>query len=76
MSGCKGCSAIGICGGGCPYNALIKKDSIWEKDPQQCSYMHAFIDWFIDDCWRRYQKATRLHAAGSPAISTVNGGPI
>lgn len=58
MPDCQGCSAIGICGGGCPYNALIKRGSIWEKDPQQCSYMYAFINWFIDDCWRRYQAAT------------------
>ncbi len=58
MPDCSGCSALGICGGGCPYNAMIKRGSIWEKDPQQCSYMYAFIDWYIDDCWSRYQAAT------------------
>lgn len=55
MPECHGCSAIAICGGGCPYNALTKKGSIWAKDPQQCDYMHYLIDWFIDDCWTRYR---------------------
>jgi uncharacterized protein len=58
MPECHGCSAIGICGGGCPYNALIRSGSIWNKDPQQCGYMHYLIDWFIDDCWQRYKQAT------------------
>lgn len=59
MKDCQGCSALGICGGGCPYNALTKRGSIWEKDPQQCSWMYAFINWFIDDCWIRYQAGIR-----------------
>ena len=54
MPDCHGCSAIAICGGGCPYNALIKRGSIWEKDPQQCEYMHELIDWLIGDMWERY----------------------
>ena len=61
MKDCHGCPAIAICGGGCPYNALIQRGSIWKKDPQQCSYMDAFVNWFIDDCWKRYQ-ATIEHS--------------
>lgn len=72
MHDCKGCPAIGICGGGCPYNALIKKGSIWQKDPQQCSYMHAFVEWFIDDCWRRYRAATGM-AVHRPAAGASQG---
>ncbi|MDX2462926.1 MAG: SPASM domain-containing protein [Porticoccus sp.] len=52
MPGCHGCSAISICGGGCPYNAHISSGSIWDKDPQQCEYMHYLIDWMIDDAWK------------------------
>jgi uncharacterized protein len=54
MPGCHGCSAIGLCGGGCPYNALIAAGSIWEKDPQQCGYMHEFLDWLLEDIWAKY----------------------
>lgn len=63
MPECHGCAAIGICGGGCPYNAKIKSGSIWHKDPQQCGYMHYLIDWFLDDCWRRYQTPQRAEPA-------------
>jgi uncharacterized protein len=61
MKECHGCSAIGICGGGCPYNALVAKGSIWKKDPQQCDYMEYMIDWIIDDVWTRCEtvEATR-----------------
>ena len=54
MPQCRHCPAIAICGGGCAYNALVRKGSIWELDPQQCSYMMRFLDWMIEDCWKRY----------------------
>lgn len=59
MAGCGGCSFIGLCGGGCPYNALVTKGSIWEKDPQQCGYMRKFVDWLLEDIWQRYSS---IHA--------------
>ena len=52
MPECHGCSAISICGGGCPYNAYNSTGSIWNKDPQQCDYMHYLIDWMIEDVWK------------------------
>ena len=69
MQACSGCPAIGICGGGCPYNALTRKGSIWEKDPQQCAYLRAFVDWFIDDCWKRYDAATAPAWKAQPAAA-------
>ena len=50
-----GCPAIAICGGGCPYNALIHRGSIWAKDPQQCDYMDFMLEWLIKDMWDRYR---------------------
>ncbi len=54
MPDCHGCSAIAICGGGCPYNAHVATGSIWGKDPQQCAYMHYLIDWMIEDIWNQH----------------------
>ena len=51
MPACRGCPGIALCGGGCPYNALVQKGSIWEKDPQQCDYITEFIDWLIRQEW-------------------------
>lgn len=55
MPQCRHCPAIAICGGGCAYNALVRKGSIWDLDPQQCAYMMRFLDWMIEDCWKRYE---------------------
>lgn len=70
MPGCHGCSFIGLCGGGCPYNALINKGSIWEKDPQQCYYMKNFVDGLLEDCWDRYT-ASAPKSAQSDAVQPV-----
>ncbi|MDJ0630687.1 MAG: SPASM domain-containing protein [Rhodobacter sp.] len=64
MPGCHGCSFIGLCGGGCPYNALINKGSIWEKDPQQCYYMKNYVDLLLEDCWERYVESRHSAQAG------------
>ncbi|MDX2462929.1 MAG: radical SAM protein [Porticoccus sp.] len=71
MSGCHGCSAIGLCGGGCPYNALIASGSIWKKDPQQCGYMNEFLDWLLEDIWARYSGKQRVQTSGSWQKSAV-----
>jgi uncharacterized protein len=55
MPECQGCPAIALCGGGCPYNALITKGSIWERDPQQCGYMRVLLDWLLEDAWASYR---------------------
>lgn len=65
MPECRGCSAIAICGGGCPYNALVNRGSIWAKDPQQCEYMRYLVDWLIADTWERV-KAVRTGEAPRP----------
>lgn len=66
MPDCHGCSFIGLCGGGCPYNALLTKGSIWEKDPLQCGYMEEFVNWLLEDIWERYSNPTAF-TNSSPA---------
>ena len=71
MPDCHGCPAIAICGGGCPYNALVTTGSIWNKDPQQCDYMYELINWLIDDMWKRYKGVmphTNSHALGNNCL--------
>lgn len=64
MPGCHGCSGIGLCGGGCPYNAYLTRGSIWEKDPHQCGYMDRFIELLIEEVWARYSASQRPAAQG------------
>jgi uncharacterized protein len=63
MESCQSCPYIALCGGGCPYNALLAKGTIWEKDPQQCGYMERFVDWLLDDIWERYSSAMQRRSA-------------
>jgi len=68
MPGCHGCSFIGLCGGGCPYNALVMKGSIWEKDPQQCGYMENFVNWLLEDIWQRFSDMRTRPIQGQGAL--------
>ena len=77
MPGCHGCSFIGLCGGGCPYNALVAKGSIWEKDPQQCGYMEELVNWLLEDIWSKYSGHPKPHSAPpkrSPTITSARDG--
>jgi len=49
MEKCDNCVAIGICGGGCPYQAYINKGSIWELDERMCQHNKIFLEWAIWD---------------------------
>ncbi|HEX2339642.1 MAG TPA: SPASM domain-containing protein [Vicinamibacterales bacterium] len=51
MSQCEGCPFIALCGGGCPYNALTRYGTIWEKDPQVCPYLEKLVPWILERLW-------------------------
>ncbi|MEM4330751.1 MAG: SPASM domain-containing protein [Candidatus Pacearchaeota archaeon] len=53
MEKCKNCAAIAICGGGCPYQAKITKESIWDLDERMCEHNNLFLEWAI---WDAYNK--------------------
>ena len=48
MEECLYCPALGICGGGCPFNAetLSKKD-IYERDKPFCAHTEIILDWLL-----------------------------
>ncbi len=52
MSVCSDCPAVGICGGGCPYQARITNGSIWMLDERMCAHNRLFLEWAIWDLWR------------------------
>lgn len=49
MEQCLDCIALGICGGGCPQQALLKHDSIWELDEVFCVHAKATLDFLLKD---------------------------
>jgi len=57
MKSCIGCSAISICGGGCPYAALVRKKSIWEIDDSVCFQSQKIMEWMLWDTFDRLANA-------------------
>lgn len=53
MDSCKKCSFVTLCGGGCIYNTYVTSGSIWNKDPQSCTYMRTLVEWILKDLWKK-----------------------
>lgn len=54
MDECLSCPAIGLCGGGCPFNAYQKEKTIWGIDRRFCVHSKMSLEWLI---WDLYNKA-------------------
>lgn len=53
MPQCLNCQAIGICGGGCPYQAEVTKGSLWELDERMCIHNKKLLEWAIWDAYKQ-----------------------
>jgi uncharacterized protein len=51
MPECQGCIALGICGGGCPFQAEIATGSIWGLDERFCTHAKMTLEWLIWDIY-------------------------
>ncbi|WHH59486.1 FibroRumin system radical SAM peptide maturase [Petroclostridium sp. X23] len=58
MDECVDCSALGICGGGCPLSAKKngKNQSIWDLDERFCVHAKKTLEWLI---WDLYAKSVK-----------------
>ena len=54
---CQSCPALGICGGGCPFQAEIEKGSIWALDERFCVHSKMTLEWLIWDLFEKTQKS-------------------
>ena len=59
MSCCQDCSALGICGGGCPFQAEVATGSIWGLDERFCVHAKTTLEWLI---WDLYDQTTKTSA--------------
>jgi uncharacterized protein len=50
---CRGCVALGNCGGGCPYNAYQTNGSINALDERFCAHAKATTLFLIKDLWEK-----------------------
>lgn len=49
MNACQDCIALGVCGGGCPYNADIRNGSIWHVDESFCELARSMTTLLIKE---------------------------
>lgn len=56
MPSCWTCAGVGLCGGGCAKNALLRKGSIWEVDDDICLLMKESIPWIV---WKYYDSKVK-----------------
>jgi uncharacterized protein len=50
---CRGCVALSICGGGCPYSAEIKHGSIWATDDVFCVHARGTMVYLLKELYRQ-----------------------
>jgi len=55
---CLECEAIGICGGGCPFNSYQASKNIWELDRRFCTHTKTTMKWLIWDLYDQAQKGS------------------
>lgn len=53
MSQCTDCSALGICGGGCPASAELETGNRYNLDKRTCYHSKQILEWLI---WDAYAK--------------------
>jgi len=56
MDKCTDCLAISVCGGGCPYAAVITDGSIWEIDSRICHQAKNILEWMIWDTYKNMKE--------------------
>jgi uncharacterized protein len=61
MPECIDCPALGMCGGGCPYGAMLRYGSIHEVDRRFCIHSKDTLEWLVWDLY--YKMMTRVGAS-------------
>lgn len=51
IASCLNCEVLGICGGGCPYNAALNSGSLMGLDEAHCVFARAALKFFLRELW-------------------------
>ncbi len=60
MPECDDCMALGICGGGCPLNALKNTGSLWGMDQRFCVHSKKTLEWLVWDLFAKVTNSDKL----------------
>jgi len=56
ISECLKCEALGICGGGCFYNAYVREGTVWNPDRTHCAHAKEMLKFLLKDMWKSMEK--------------------
>lgn len=56
MDACLSCEVLGICGGGCPYNAELNTGSLMGLDEAHCVFAKSVLRFFLQELWEETNK--------------------
>jgi uncharacterized protein len=59
MDVCLDCHALGICGGGCPYGASLRHETIWDMDDRFCVHSKTSLEWLVWDLYSQMVSKAR-----------------
>jgi len=57
MPQCRGCIALSVCGGGCPYSAEMRLGSIWLLDDVFCVHAQTTVKFLLEELIEQCAKA-------------------
>lgn len=70
MEPCRNCSAVGVCGGGCPASAYRTHGSFWDVDDVHCSQTRKVFSWLLWSVCRTPELQARLRLPDFPLFSS------
>jgi uncharacterized protein len=50
---CQNCTAIALCGGGCPYYSYVTKGDIWALDERSCVLCNTTLTWLLKETYSK-----------------------
>ncbi|MFC1721782.1 radical SAM protein [Patescibacteria group bacterium] len=46
---CESCLALGVCGGGCPFDGYLREAKVGARDPRRCYFMKHVVRWGLEE---------------------------
>jgi radical SAM protein with 4Fe4S-binding SPASM domain len=59
---CQNCPALGVCGGGCPYNAFQLHGNLDALDEENCDQTRLLLAWMLEDLYKVCERRSGLAA--------------
>jgi radical SAM protein with 4Fe4S-binding SPASM domain len=60
MAECSKCMCINICGGGCPYDAFLETDSIYQPERRSCYLSIELLKWAVKEIYKHVDMDDKL----------------